>query len=138
MAFYCFFCISSLNVYTIIIAGWASNSKYAFLGAIRAAAQTISYEVIIILVLIFPIILLQSFCWNTTLKGFPVIVLMVPILLIWFTRALAETNRAPFDFAEGESELVSGFNIEYQGGLFALLFLREYITIIFISVATVV
>nr|YP_010735485.1 NADH dehydrogenase subunit 1 [Ambigolimax valentianus]WEI33076.1 NADH dehydrogenase subunit 1 [Ambigolimax valentianus] len=133
-----FFCISSLNVYITMIAGWASNSKYAFLGAIRAAAQTISYEVMMILVLIFPIAVLHSFCWNLTLSGFPVVVLMVPMMLIWFTSTLAETNRAPFDFAEGESELVSGFNIEYQGGLFALLFLGEYMTIIFMSAASVV
>lgn len=134
----CFFCISSLNVYITIIAGWGSNSKYAFLGAIRAAAQTISYEVMIILVLIFPVVILLSFCWNKALRSFPRIVVFYPIIIIWFTRSLAETNRAPFDFAEGESELVSGFNIEYQGGLFALLFLAEYIRIIFISMATVV
>jgi len=118
--------------------GEHQNSKYAFLGAIRAAAQTISYEVIIILVMIFPIIIINSLCWNTALNNFPVIFLCVPLLLVWFTSTLAETNRAPFDFAEGESELVSGFNIEYQGGLFALLFLGEYIRIIFIAVTTVV
>nr|YP_009408800.1 NADH dehydrogenase subunit 1 [Deroceras reticulatum]ASL05735.1 NADH dehydrogenase subunit 1 [Deroceras reticulatum] len=134
----CFFCISSLNVYITMMAGWGSNSKYAFLGAIRAAAQTISYEVMMILVLIFPITMLSAFCWNKALSSFPSVFLFYPVMIIWFTSSLAETNRAPFDFAEGESELVSGFNIEYQGGLFALLFLAEYMSIIFISMASVV
>jgi len=133
-----FFCISSLNVYITIIAGWSSNSKYAFLGAIRAAAQTISYEVIIILLIIFPVACSFTLCWNISLRTFPSILLIVPLFLIWFTRSLAETNRAPFDFAEGESELVSGFNIEYQGGLFAFLFIGEYVSIIFMAVTSVV
>lgn len=133
-----FFCISSLNVYVTILAGWASNSKYAFLGSIRAAAQTISYEVIIILIIIFPRIVIYRLCWNRAIINFPCLCLFLPLFFVWFTSTLAETNRAPFDFAEGESELVSGFNIEYQGGLFALLFLGEYIRIIFIAIATVV
>nr|UXC95401.1 NADH dehydrogenase subunit 1 [Megaustenia imperator imperator] len=133
-----FFCISSLNVYITMIAGWASNSKYAFLGSIRAAAQTISYEVMMILVMIFPAILMFTLCWNQALGSFPVMTLLLPLFFVWFTSTLAETNRAPFDFAEGESELVSGFNIEYQGGLFALLFLGEYMSIIFMSMTTIV
>nr|YP_009460052.1 NADH dehydrogenase subunit 1 [Auriculastra duplicata]AUT77315.1 NADH dehydrogenase subunit 1 [Auriculastra duplicata] len=133
-----FFCVSALNVYGTMIAGWASNSKYAFLGALRAAAQTISYEVSMLLILLFPAILLLSFSWDSAYLGFPVILLFVPSMLVWFTSTLAETNRAPFDFAEGESELVSGFNIEFGGGLFALLFLAEYANILLMAVATAV
>nr|YP_009353571.1 NADH dehydrogenase subunit 1 [Ellobium chinense]AQX92058.1 NADH dehydrogenase subunit 1 [Ellobium chinense] len=133
-----FFCISALNVYGTMIAGWSSNSKYAFLGALRAAAQTISYEVSMLLILLFPAIMLLSFSWDSAFLGFPVVLLFVPSMLVWFTSTLAETNRAPFDFAEGESELVSGFNIEYGGGLFALLFLAEYANILLMAVATAV
>lgn len=132
-----FFCITSLNVYGTILAGWASNSKYAFLGALRAAAQTISYEVRILLVLLFSSLLLTSSRWDVAAnRAFPFFMLLVPIIVVWFTRTVAETNRAPFDFAEGESELVSGFNVEFGGGLFALLFLGEYANILFISVVT--
>lgn len=133
-----FLCLSGLNVYIIIFAGWSSNSKYSFLGAIRAAAQTISYEISMILIVFFPVIGSLTLCWFNAIKYFPMFGLITLILLIWFVRILAETNRAPFDFAEGESELVSGFNIEYIGGLFALLFLAEYSVIIFISLRTVV
>nr|YP_009695261.1 NADH dehydrogenase subunit 1 [Ryssota otaheitana]QDM39455.1 NADH dehydrogenase subunit 1 [Ryssota otaheitana] len=132
-----FFCVSALNVYGTMMAGWASNSKYAFLGAMRAAAQTISYEVMMIILLLFPSIIISSLCWNKAMNGFPILML-IPLLMIWFTSTLAETNRAPFDFAEGESELVSGFNIEYYGGLFALLFLGEYMSILFMAVSTTV
>lgn len=133
-----FFCISALNVYGTILAGWSSNSKYAFLGALRAAAQTISYEVSIILILLFPAIVLITTNWDGAFQGFPVFLLFFPSTVVWFARRLAETNRAPFDFAEGESELVSGFNIEFGGGPFALLFLAEYASILFISLATAV
>jgi len=132
-----FFCITSLNVYGTILAGWASNSKYAFLGALRAAAQTISYEVRMLLLLMYSSFLIITYSWDQVIsKGFPVIFLLIPISLVWFTRTVAETNRAPFDFAEGESELVSGFNIEFGGGLFAMLFLAEYAAILCISIAT--
>lgn len=134
-----FFCVTAINVYGTLMAGWSSNSKYAFLGALRAAAQTISYEVRLLLILLFRAFSLSSFSWDEILRrGFPVVVLLIPIALVWFTRALAETNRAPFDFAEGESELVSGFNIEYGGGLFALLFMAEYANILLISILTVI
>ena len=134
-----FFCITSLNVYGTILAGWSSNSKYAFLGALRAAAQTISYEVSILLLLLFRAFILSTSSWEQASElRFPVIFLLVPIFMVWFTRTVAETNRAPFDFAEGESELVSGFNVEYRGGLFALLFLAEYARILFMSMATCV
>jgi len=134
-----FFCITSLNVYGTMLAGWASNSKYAFLGALRAAAQTISYEVRILLLLLFRAFLLYTCSWEQAVKlRFPIIFLLIPISIVWFTSTVAETNRAPFDFAEGESELVSGFNVEYGGGLFALLFLAESARILFISMATAV
>nr|ANC96335.1 NADH dehydrogenase subunit 1 [Carychium tridentatum] len=131
-----FFCISALNVYGTMIAGWSSNSKYAFLGALRAAAQTISYEVSMLLILLFPAIVLLTFKWDEALVGFPAVFLFFPLMLVWFTSTLAETNRAPFDFAEGESELVSGFNVEYGGGLFALLFLAEYANILLMSASS--
>jgi len=131
-----FLCLSALNVYITIVAGWSSNSKYSFLGAVRAAAQTISYEIRIILIILFPILAISSLCWFDAMRNFPSGLLIIIIFWCWFVSILAETNRAPFDFAEGESELVSGFNVEFQGGLFALLFLGEYSVIIFISIAT--
>nr|YP_010393187.1 NADH dehydrogenase subunit 1 [Aplysia argus]UPX89349.1 NADH dehydrogenase subunit 1 [Aplysia argus] len=134
-----FFCVTALNVYGILMAGWSSNSKYAFLGALRAAAQTISYEVSLLLILLFSALVLVSFSWDkAALSSFPVCLLLIPMMVVWFTSTVAETNRAPFDFAEGESELVSGFNIEFGGGLFALLFLAETANILFMSMATVV
>lgn len=132
-----FFCITALNVYGVILAGWSSNSKYAFLGGLRAAAQTISYEVRMLLILLFVALTIVRLNWEKAyLSYFPIFCLIIPIIVVWFTSTVAETNRAPFDFAEGESELVSGFNIEYGGGLFALLFLAEYANILFISVIT--
>nr|YP_004222602.1 NADH dehydrogenase subunit 1 [Notodoris gardineri]ABL09049.1 NADH dehydrogenase subunit 1 [Notodoris gardineri] len=132
-----FFCITSLNVYGTMLAGWASNSKYAFLGALRAAAQTISYEVSMLLLLLFSAFLLYTCSWDEARdSNFPVMILLLPMLAVWFTSTVAETNRAPFDFAEGESELVSGFNVEFGSGLFALLFLAEYASILFMSMAT--
>nr|YP_006665693.1 NADH dehydrogenase subunit 1 [Galba pervia]AEO51213.1 NADH dehydrogenase subunit 1 [Galba pervia] len=132
-----FFCVSALNVYAIMLAGWTSNSKYAFLGALRAAAQTISYEVSLLLILLFPIFMISELSMDMY-SLFPVSLIFIPVSLTWFTSTLAETNRAPFDFAEGESELVSGFNIEYGGGGFAMLFLAEYANILFMSMITVV
>nr|NP_976166.1 NADH dehydrogenase subunit 1 [Biomphalaria glabrata]AAQ75763.1 NADH dehydrogenase subunit 1 [Biomphalaria glabrata]AWK49497.1 NADH dehydrogenase subunit 1 [Biomphalaria glabrata] len=133
-----FLCISAINVYCILLAGWTSNSKYAFLGALRASAQTISYEVSMLFILIVPVLLIFETNMEMALKGYSVMFLMFPLLLVWFTTTLAETNRAPFDFAEGESELVSGFNVEYGGGLFALLFLAEYANIIFMSTMSMI
>ncbi|YP_009058475.1 NADH dehydrogenase subunit 1 (mitochondrion) [Musca domestica] len=131
-----FLCCTSLGVYTVMIAGWSSNSNYALLGGLRAVAQTISYEVSLALVLLSFIFLIggynmlmfykyQLFIWF--------LFLMFPMALVWFSISLAETNRTPFDFAEGESELVSGFNIEYSSGGFALIFLAEYASILFMS-----
>nr|YP_009122503.1 NADH dehydrogenase subunit 1 [Radix auricularia]AJJ48418.1 NADH dehydrogenase subunit 1 [Radix auricularia] len=132
-----FFCVSAMNVYAIMLAGWTSNSKYAFLGALRAAAQTISYEVSLLLILLFPMFTISELSTDVHML-FPILFIFVPLILTWFTSSLAETNRAPFDFAEGESELVSGFNIEYGGGGFAMLFLAEYANILFMSMITVV
>nr|QWW21156.1 NADH dehydrogenase subunit 1 [Arion ater ater] len=132
-----FFCMTSLNVYVVLLSGWASNSMYAFLGALRASAQTISYEISMILILLFPAFLQWTFSWNIMFNGYGVMILMVPVGVAWMVSLLAETNRAPMDFAEGESELVSGFNVEYAGGLFALLFLGEYTVILFMCSITV-
>lgn len=135
LGFIFFLCCSSLSVYTIIIAGWSSNSNYSLLGGLRCVAQTISYEVSLAIILlsflflimrvrIFDLILYQEYIWFFFIS--------IPLAIIWFTSRLAETNRTPFDFAEGESELVSGFNVEYRGGGFALIFIAEYSRILFI------
>ena len=132
--------ISRTSVYPVIIAGWASNSKYALLGALRRVAQTISYEVSITLILISAIIIHVSFNINHFFlypMSTPAIILP-PLFFIWFVSTLAETNRTPFDFAEGESELVSGFNVEYRRRRFALIFIAEYCRIIIISLFTAI
>nr|YP_009740653.1 NADH dehydrogenase subunit 1 [Heteropternis respondens]QID03615.1 NADH dehydrogenase subunit 1 [Heteropternis respondens] len=131
-----FLCCTSLGVYTLMIAGWSSNSNYSLLGSLRSVAQTISYEVSLALILLSLIVMINSFnlysfmnfqlyCWF--------IIFSFPLALSFFGSCLAETNRTPFDFAEGESELVSGFNIEYGAGGFTLIFLAEYTSIIFMS-----
>nr|WNH21842.1 NADH dehydrogenase subunit 1 [Starksia sluiteri]WNH22648.1 NADH dehydrogenase subunit 1 [Starksia starcki] len=128
--------ISSLAVYSILGSGWASNSKYALIGALRAVAQTISYEVSLGLILLNAIIFTGGF----TLQTFSVaqeatwlILPAWPLAAMWYISTLAETNRAPFDLTEGESELVSGFNVEYAGGPFALFFLAEYANILLMN-----
>nr|YP_010326855.1 NADH dehydrogenase subunit 1 [Athetis thoracica]UNP54103.1 NADH dehydrogenase subunit 1 [Athetis thoracica] len=131
-----FLCCTSLGVYTVMIAGWSSNSNYALLGGLRAVAQTISYEVSLALILMSSIVMIMdfnlvNFYTYQSLVWF--IFLMFPLGLCWMSSSLAETNRTPFDFAEGESELVSGFNIEYSSGGFALIFLAEYSSILFMS-----
>jgi len=131
-----FLCVSSLNVYGTLVAGWSSNSKYSLLGALRAVAQTISYEVRLRLIILFSICASCSFNFlliNLKNEFVWIGFLMLPIAIIWFISCLAETNRAPFDFAEGESEIVSGFNVEYGGGTFALIFIAEYANILLIS-----
>nr|AQP26961.1 NADH dehydrogenase subunit 1 [Nasutitermes sp. G682] len=131
-----FLACTSLGVYTIMIAGWSSNSGYSLLGGLRALAQTISYEVSLAFILLSFVILVcsyslayfyffQIYLW--------LIFFSLPLSFIWFISCLAETNRTPFDFAEGESELVSGFNVEYGSGGFALIFLAEYASILFMS-----
>nr|YP_010976080.1 NADH dehydrogenase subunit 1 [Moxostoma erythrurum]WNX94467.1 NADH dehydrogenase subunit 1 [Moxostoma erythrurum] len=128
--------LSSLAVYSILGSGWASNSKYALIGALRAVAQTISYEVSLGLILLSVIIFsggytLQMF--NTTQESIWLLVPAWPLAAMWYISTLAETNRAPFDLTEGESELVSGFNVEYAGGPFALFFLAEYANILLMN-----
>lgn len=130
-----FFCCTSLGVYTVIVAGWSSNSNYSLLGGLRAVAQTISYEVRLRLILLSCIILIIDFNLVNFMKYQSIIwfiFLIFPLRLCWLSSRLAETNRTPFDFAEGERELVSGFNIEYRRGGFALIFLAEYSRILFI------
>nr|YP_010046672.1 NADH dehydrogenase subunit 1 [Ochlerotatus nigrithorax]YP_010046737.1 NADH dehydrogenase subunit 1 [Ochlerotatus vittiger]QPJ78603.1 NADH dehydrogenase subunit 1 [Ochlerotatus nigrithorax]QPJ78681.1 NADH dehydrogenase subunit 1 [Ochlerotatus vittiger] len=131
-----FLCITSLGVYTVMVAGWSSNSNYALLGGLRAVAQTISYEVSLALILLSFIFLIGNYNFlNFYLyqKYMWFIVFCFPLAMVWFASCLAETNRTPFDFAEGESELVSGFNVEYSSGGFALIFLAEYSSILFMS-----
>nr|WRO45011.1 NADH dehydrogenase subunit 1 [Lycocerus inopaciceps] len=131
-----FLCCSSLGVYMIMISGWSSNSNYSMLGGMRAVAQTISYEVSFFLILMSFLVMISSFSlFDLFLYQQTVwfIFLSIPLCLIWFVSSLAETNRTPFDFAEGESELVSGFNVEYSSGGFALIFMAEYANILFMS-----
>nr|YP_001974514.1 NADH dehydrogenase subunit 1 [Sphoeroides pachygaster]WMI35235.1 NADH dehydrogenase subunit 1 [Sphoeroides pachygaster]WMI35261.1 NADH dehydrogenase subunit 1 [Sphoeroides pachygaster]BAE86982.1 NADH dehydrogenase subunit1 [Sphoeroides pachygaster] len=128
--------LSSLAVYSILGSGWASNSKYALVGALRAVAQTISYEVSLGLILLSLIIFSGNFtlqAFNITQESIWLIVPAWPLAAMWYISTLAETNRAPFDLTEGESELVSGFNVEYAGGPFALFFLAEYANILFMN-----
>nr|WKT12016.1 NADH dehydrogenase subunit 1 [Ptychadena harenna]WKT12029.1 NADH dehydrogenase subunit 1 [Ptychadena harenna]WKT12042.1 NADH dehydrogenase subunit 1 [Ptychadena harenna]WKT12055.1 NADH dehydrogenase subunit 1 [Ptychadena harenna] len=128
--------ISSLTVYTILGSGWASNSKYALIGALRAVAQTISYEVTLALIILCTVFLTGGFSlyfFNTTQQYIWLIFPAWPLALMWLISTLAETNRAPFDLTEGESELVSGFNVEYAGGPFALFFLAEYANILMMN-----
>nr|AAX54624.1 NADH dehydrogenase subunit 1 [Perccottus glenii] len=128
--------ISSLAVYSILGSGWASNSKYALIGALRAVAQTISYEVSLGLILLSAIIFTGGFTlqtFNITQESVWLIIPAWPLAAMWYISTLAETNRAPFDLTEGESELVSGFNVEYAGGPFALFFLAEYANILLMN-----
>ena len=132
-----FFCCLSMGVYSTIIAGWASNCKYSLLGRLRAVAQTISYEVRLALILLSFIVLVGGFrleLFNNYQCNLWFVFISIPLRLVWFRSCLAETNRTPFDFAEGESELVSGFNTEYRRGGFALIFIAEYARILFIRV----
>ena len=135
------FAISSLGVYGIIIAGWASNSKYAFLGALRSAAQMVSYEVSMGFVLVSvllcvgslnltDIVLAQRHVWFC--------LPLFPMFIVFFVSALAETNRSPFDLPEGESEIVAGFFVEYSAMAFALFFLGEYANMILMSGMTTI
>nr|YP_010957524.1 NADH dehydrogenase subunit 1 [Bothus robinsi]WMY90851.1 NADH dehydrogenase subunit 1 [Bothus robinsi] len=131
--------ISSLAVYSILGSGWASNSKYALVGALRAVAQTISYEVSLGLILLCVIVFAGGFSlqvFATAQQNVWLLLPALPLAGMWFVSTLAETNRSPFDLAEGESELVSGFNVEYAGGPFALFFLAEYANILFMNALT--
>nr|AFV61533.1 NADH dehydrogenase subunit 1 [Eumops patagonicus] len=131
--------MSSLAVYAILWSGWASNSKYALIGALRAVAQTISYEVTLAIILLSILLMSGSFTLSTLIVTQEYTWLILPswpLAMMWFISTLAETNRAPFDLTEGESELVSGFNVEYAGGPFALFFLAEYANIIMMNILT--
>nr|YP_010865752.1 NADH dehydrogenase subunit 1 [Sclomina guangxiensis]WGT89392.1 NADH dehydrogenase subunit 1 [Sclomina guangxiensis]WGT89405.1 NADH dehydrogenase subunit 1 [Sclomina guangxiensis]WGT89418.1 NADH dehydrogenase subunit 1 [Sclomina guangxiensis]WGT89431.1 NADH dehydrogenase subunit 1 [Sclomina guangxiensis]WGT89444.1 NADH dehydrogenase subunit 1 [Sclomina guangxiensis] len=136
-----FLCCTGMGVYGILLSGWSSNSNYALLGGLRSVAQTISYEVSMALILVCMLIFIfgfnlmdfmfyQSYVWFVFFS--------FPLFFCWISSCLAETNRSPFDFAEGESELVSGFNVEYSSGGFAFIFLAEYMNIIFMSLLSCV
>jgi len=139
------FAISSLGVYGIIMGGWASNSKYPFLGGLRSAAQMVSYEVSIGFVIVTVLLLVGSLnlsdivanqeggFWNWHAFAFPTIFVMFPMFVIFFISALAETNRPPFDLVEAESELVAGHTVEYGSSLFLLQFLTELVAILSMS-----
>nr|ADE18559.1 NADH dehydrogenase subunit 1 [Bombyx mandarina] len=136
-----FLCLTSLGVYMVMIAGWSSNSNYALLGGLRSAPQTISYERSMALIFMSSILLIMCFdiyFFYLYQEMIWFMFIMIPLFLCFFSSLLAETNRTPFDFAEGESELVSGFNIEYSSGGFALIFLAEYSSILFMSMILVI
>ncbi|MFQ5971766.1 MAG: NADH-quinone oxidoreductase subunit NuoH [Alphaproteobacteria bacterium] len=135
------FAISSLGVYGIIMAGWASNSKYAFLGALRSAAQMVSYEVSIGFVMITVLVAAGSLNLSDIVRAQERVWFFIPLLpmfVIFVVSALAETNRAPFDLPEAEAELVSGYNVEYSAMAFGLFFLGEYANMILMSAMTVI
>nr|YP_010582843.1 NADH dehydrogenase subunit 1 [Psychoda alternata]AQX36178.1 NADH dehydrogenase subunit 1 [Psychoda alternata] len=126
----------SMGVYGVMLSGWASNSNYALLGGLRAIAQTISYEVSLVFIMLFFIFMMESYnllSFNIYQNYVWFVFCMIPLAIIMMISFLAETNRTPFDFAEGESELVSGFNVEYSGVGFVMIFLSEYSSILFMS-----
>nr|ATN42485.1 NADH dehydrogenase subunit 1 [Calophya schini] len=130
------FMILSFSVYGVMICGWASNSNYALLGSMRVLAQSISYEVSFFMLILSMLFFVESLSFNFfILDSFYnyLIFLLLPIFFMLFVSFLAELNRTPFDFSEGESELVSGFNVEYGGSGFAFIFLAEYLSILFAS-----
>jgi len=136
--------LSSMGVYGVIVAGWAANSKYAFLGAMRSAAQMVAYEIAMGFALVGVLMATGSMNLGTivqTQTGGPLSwnwLWLLPLLAVYFISGVAETNRAPFDVAEGESEIVAGFHVEYSGIAFALFFLAEYANMILISALTAV
>jgi len=136
-----FLCCIRIRVYSVIFSGWSSNSKYALLGGLRSVAQTISYEIVLAFIFLCFVRFLKTLIFIEIFffqKIFFFIVCFFPLLFIFFISCVVETNRAPFDLAEGESELVSGFNTEYGGLKFALIFLAEYASIIWISFLIVI
>lgn len=136
-----FLCVLSVGVYPLLSAGWSSNCKFSLLGSLRGVAQTVSYEVRLALTIMRCLFLvgrldLGSFEYYQRKTWF--ILIIIPLGLVWFVSILAETNRTPFDFSEGESELVSGFNTEYRAGGFALIFMAEYSRILFIRTVSTI
>nr|QPB46189.1 NADH dehydrogenase subunit 1 [Bemisia tabaci] len=130
----------AFNVVTIMMMSWSSNSNYAFIGMIRTISQLISYEINLIMILIAVIVITENMNFlymNKIQKYVTVLTMLFPLVMIWVTTILAETNRTPFDFSEGESELISGFNIEYSSTSFMMLFLSEYCSILIMSLMTV-
>nr|QOQ50840.1 NADH dehydrogenase subunit 1 [Goniodiscaster scaber]QOQ50841.1 NADH dehydrogenase subunit 1 [Goniodiscaster scaber] len=133
--------LSSLSVYSLLGSGWSSNSNYSFLGAVRAVAQTVSYEISLGLILLCVVVFSGGFSLKViegSQESSWLFLCCVPLFGVWFISTLAETNRAPFDLTEGESEIVSGYNVEYAGGPFAMFFIAEYANIIFINLLSVV
>nr|APL97247.1 NADH dehydrogenase subunit 1 [Garjajewia cabanisii] len=131
-----FMCLSGLMVYPILTSGWSSNCKYSMLGSLRAVAQMVSYEVSMAMVLLSLVWLSWSFSFYDLIEDQYLlwnIFLYLPLGWVWFVSSLAETNRTPYDFAEGESELVSGFNTEYGSGGFVLIFMSEYSSMLFMG-----
>jgi len=135
LRFFVLLILMGLNLYPLLLAGWRSNSQYRILGAIRGVAQTVSYEISLALILLGFLVLMGLFTMERWFLKWRAITSLIslPLVLMWILTCVAETNRTPFDFAEGESELVSGFNIEYGSFGFTLLFLREYAIILFLS-----
>nr|AFY16792.1 NADH dehydrogenase subunit 1 [Dalcantha dilatata] len=136
-----FMCCTGVGVYGLMLSGWSSNSMYSLLGSLRSVAQTISYEVSMSVIMLCLFIFTYSFNFLNFMfyqEYVWFILFSFPLFFCWLSSILAETNRAPFDFAEGESELVSGFNVEYSGGGFAFIFLSEYMNIVFMSMLTVI
>nr|ALO64822.1 NADH dehydrogenase subunit 1 [Andrena minutula] len=128
--------VLSMGVYPIMIGGWASNSNYSMLGAIRSISQSVSYEVSLFLTMFSVILLVESYTVSDLLKYqcyVKFVLILMPIYLMFLISLLIELNRTPFDLVEGESELVSGFNTEYFSGSFALIFMAEYLSIIFMG-----
>jgi NADH-quinone oxidoreductase subunit H len=136
--------MTSIGVYGVIIAGWASNSKYAFLGCLRSAAQIVSYELAMGFALVGVLLMSSSLNLNDIVKaqagglGHWFFIPLFPLFIVYFISGVAETNRHPFDVAEGESEIVAGFHVEYSGVTFAVFFLAEYANMILIAVLTAV
>ena len=136
--------MTSMGVYGVIIAGWASNSKYAFLGAMRSAAQIVSYEIAMGFALVGVLMAAQSLNLGDIVRGQVgsagilnwFFIPLFPLFITYFIAGVAETNRAPFDVAEGESEIVAGFHVEYSGMTFAVFFLAEYANMILVAILT--
>lgn len=124
-----FFCVGSVIVFAVLIAGWSSNSKYSLIGSLRSVAQSISYESVFRTLIVLVLVLLISFSIRRSISiSSPIFFFLLPV---WIICTLAETHRAPFDFSESESELVSGFNTEYSGAYFAFIFLSEYTVLLY-------